>query len=273
LRQYISHTILLMISALLVAIGFNTFLIPHTLLSGGVSGISMIVSYFTPLNQGIMYFVLNLPLLIAGWFWVGRRFIIYTLISISLTSLWLLVIPVSTITSDSLLSAVFGGILVGVGSGIAFKVGGSTGGFDIAGAIITRIYNFPVGMVVAGLNALVVSAIGYMTDDWNLTFYSAICVYLTGKLIDVLHVGNTKITLNIVTEESSSIIKSLRQLPPRGITKIPAQGAYSGETKDVLMMVTTRYELAEIKRVIIDADPNAFVNITATLDVWGSFRE
>jgi uncharacterized membrane-anchored protein YitT (DUF2179 family) len=264
---------MMLVSSLIVAIGFNMFLIPHQMLSGGVSGISMILGYFTPFSQSTTYFALNLPLLILGWFLVGRKFIVMTLWSVISTTLLLMIVPVEVVATDSMLSAVFGGVFVGIGSGLAFKAGGCTGGFDVIASIISRRREFPVGTVVNALNLTVVVAIGYLSHDWNSALNSAICIFLTGKIIDSIYVANTKVTLYIVTDKSADLTKRLLNLPPRGITKIKAEGGLSGIEKDMIMTVTTRYELNEVKEIIKEVDPEAFVNISQTMEVMGQFRK
>lgn len=117
----------ILFGGIIIAAGFNLFLIPHHLLSGGVSGVAMLIGYFTPLNISILYFVLNIPILLAGWFQLGKHFVVLSVLSVLVTTVFLEIIPVSAVATDMLLSAVFGGILVGFGTGLSFRVGGSTG--------------------------------------------------------------------------------------------------------------------------------------------------
>ncbi|MCQ4087016.1 YitT family protein [Saccharibacillus sp. JS10] len=268
----IGHIMTTVIGALLIAAGFNLFLIPHQLLSGGVSGLSMLTGYFTPLSIGILYFVYNVPMLIAGWFLLGRRFILLSIVSVAAVTALIAIVPERMVANDPILSSVFGGILVGVGAGISFRVGGSSGGFDILGSIVTRYRDFPVGSVLVALNALVILAMGYLQNDWNLALLSMVSIYITGKVVDMIHVSHTKVTLFIISSDTEKLLERLLQIE-RGVTRIPAEGAFSHAKKDMLMTVTTRYELAELKRIIKEADPNAFVNIVETVGVMGSFRK
>ncbi|GIO30253.1 MULTISPECIES: YitT family protein [Paenibacillus] len=263
--------VVVIIGAALIACGFNLFLVPHKLLSGGVSGLSMLVNYFTPVNLSVLYFVFNVPILVAGWFQLGKRFIVLSILSVVATTFFIAVVPVNLLASDTLLASVFGGVLVGVGTGISFRAGGSSGGFDIIGSIVTRYRDFPVGNVLVAMNGLVILAAGYFQNDWNLALASMISIFVTGKMVDFIHVSHFKVTVYIITNETEALLQKLLERP-RGVTKIKTEGAFSHESKDMLMTVTTRYELQELKRIIKQTDPKAFVNIVETVGVMGSFR-
>ncbi|MDF9842685.1 MULTISPECIES: YitT family protein [unclassified Paenibacillus] len=270
LRQ-IGSCLAVIFGSAMIACGFNLFLIPHRLLSGGVSGLAMLVGYFTPFNIGLLYLLFNVPLLVAGWFQLGRRFIILSILSVGSTTWLMALIPEVTVASDMLLASVFGGVLVGVGAGISFRMGGSSGGFDILGSIITRYRDFPIGNILVGLNGLVILAAAYFDNNWNLALASMVSIYVTGKVVDLIHVSHIKVTVYIVTTRTEELLEQLLPLQ-RGVTKIKTEGAYSHIERDMLMTVTTRYELAELRRIIKASDPQAFVNIVETVGVMGSFR-
>ncbi|MFD1176762.1 YitT family protein [Paenibacillus puldeungensis] len=269
----IRNCVVILLGALLIAAGFNLFLIPLHLLSGGVSGLAMLTSYFTPLSISIMYLAYNVPILIAGWFLLGKRFVGLSILSVAATTWFIALIPTpdKLLASDTLLAAVFGGVLVGIGCGISFRVGGSSGGFDIVGSIVTRFRDFPVGNVLVGLNAVVILAMGYLEGNWNVALASMVSIYITGKVVDLIHISHIKITLFIITDRTEEMLERLLTLP-RGVTLIKTQGAFSHKEKDMLMTVTTRYELAELQEIIRKTDPTAFVNIVETVGVMGSFR-
>lgn len=270
--KLIGSYLAVILGSALIASGFNLFLIPHRLLSGGVSGLAMLVGYFTPFNISLMYLVFNLPLLIAGWFQLGRRFIVLSIVSVVATTWLMALLPERQVASDMLLASVFGGVLVGAGAGISFRVGGSSGGFDILGSIITKYRDFPVGNVLVGLNGLVILAAAYFDNNWNLALASMVSIYVSGKVVDLIHVSHLKVTVYIVTTRTDELLQQLLGLQ-RGVTKIKTEGAYSHVERDMLMTVTTRYELAELKRIIRNSDPQAFVNIVETVGVMGSFRK
>jgi uncharacterized membrane-anchored protein YitT (DUF2179 family) len=270
----IFEVFVVILGAAFAAVSFNLFLIPHQLLSGGLSGTAMIVGYFTNWNIGLVYFISNLPVLVWGMVVVGRKFILYSVISVFFTVWFMQIIPVhpTSFNLDQIISAVFGGVLLGIGSGISFRVGGSTGGFDIIGAIVTRNRDFPLGSLLLALNSVVVFALGYFKQDWNLALYSMLSMFIVSRVMDTIHIRHLKVTAFIITEQKDSLTKRLLNLP-RGVTLIKTAGGYSNQEKDMLMTVITRYELAEFKAIIKECDPKAFVNIVETTTVLGEFHK
>jgi uncharacterized membrane-anchored protein YitT (DUF2179 family) len=268
----IFEVIVVVIGAVLVALSFNLFLIPHQLLSGGLSGIAMIIGYFTHWNIGLIYFLSNLPVLVWGMVTIGRKFIIYSIISVLFIVWFMQIIPVdaTNLKFDQTIAAVFGGVLLGIGSGITLRVGGSSGGIDIIGSILMRNRDFPLGSFLLAINSIVVFILGYYKQDWNLALYSMLSMYIVSKVMDTIHIRHLKVTAFIITQQKDLIIKRLLELP-RGVTLIKTAGAYSNQEKDMLMTVITRYELVEFKTIIKDCDPKAFVNIVETTSVLGNF--
>ncbi|MDF2722799.1 MAG: hypothetical protein K0Q59_2474 [Paenibacillus sp.] len=259
------------IGGILIAAGFNCFLIPHQLVSGGLSGISMMIGYFTGWSIPLLYFLINLPVLIWGWIVNGRRFVALSVCSVLLTTWFMGLMPVESFSTDPIIGAVFGGVLIGFGAGLSLKVGGSTGGFDIIGSILTRRYDFPLGMLLFILNGFVVLVLGILLG-WDAALRSMLSIFIAGKVVDTIHIRHLKITAFIVTGRKAEMIQKLIALP-RGVTLIKTEGAYSASSHDMLMTVTTRYELAELRKIIKETDPRAFVNIVETAEVIGEFRK
>jgi uncharacterized membrane-anchored protein YitT (DUF2179 family) len=264
------HILIVALGALLIAVGFNRFLIPHQLLSGGVSGISMIAGYYAKWNIGLLYFLFNLPILIWGWIVIGRYFVLLSILSVLLTSWFMQIVPTDHFNQDPLLGAVFGGVLIGLGTGLTLRVGGSSGGFDIVGYILTMNRNFPLGTALFLLNSSVVFALGYMFN-WDLALRSMLSIFITGKIIDTIHIRQLKVTAFIITQYREQITERLHQMP-RGVTLVKTEGAFTRKPQDMLMTVTTRYELADLRKIIREVDPKAWVNIVETVEVIGEFR-
>jgi len=263
--------LIILVGAALVAAGFNLFLIPHELLSGGISGIAMIVGYMTPINIGLLYLVFNLPVMLWGLIVLGKRFITLSVIAIGSTVWFMQLIPEVSVTQDPLIAAIFGGVIVAAGSGISLRIGGSSGGFDIVGSILTRKSDFPLGTLLFGLNGLVVLALAYFQGEWTAALRSMLSIYITGKVVDMIHIRHVKVTLFIITKNKDALLEKMLKLY-RGVTLLKAQGAFSHHESDMLMTVTTRYELAELRKIIKETDPKAFVNIVETVGVLGEFR-
>lgn len=259
------------LAAMLIAAGFNLFLIPHQLLSGGLSGISMMIGYFTGWNIGLLYFLINLPVLVWGWVVIGRRFVWLSIASVLLTTWFMQLVPDQSLNTDPIIGAVFGGVLIGLGSGISLRTGGSSGGLDIVGSILTRRRDFPLGMLLFALNGAVVLALGLVLG-WDPALRSMLSIFIAGKVVDTIHIRHVKVTAFIVTGNRDRMIERLLKLP-RGVTLIKTEGAYSHLPHDMLMTVTTRYELAELRKIVKETDPRAFVNIVETVEVIGEFRK
>lgn len=264
------QVVMILASAGMVAAGLQLFLIPHRLLSGGISGVASIIGYLTGWKISFIYFALNIPLLIWGWRVVGKRYIVLSLISVLSTTWFMELIREIQVTEDSILAGVFGGIFTGVGIGFSLRAGGSTGGFDIIGSIITRKRDVPMGTVLLGLNGLVILLLGFF-QSWNLALYSMLSTYVKGRVVDVIHIRHIKVTCFIITRKKDEMLEGLLRFP-HGATVIHTEGGYSHQDNTMIVTVTTRYEFAEVRRVIREIDPNAFVNVVETLEVIGKFQ-
>jgi len=265
------RVIIIFFASLLLGVSYNMFLIPHSILSGGVNGLSMIIGLLTNINVGTIIFIINIPILIAGYFKLGRRFMLHTIFSVFVISISMQYIPVHSLVQKDILAAVFGGVLNGIAMGIIFRNSGSTGGFDIIGMLLTRKRDFPLGEVIFAMNAIVVLISGFLFD-FDLALYTLAAIYASSKVIDSIHTRHYKLTLMIVTSHGEEMKQKLMEVTSRGITMVDGEGAYTGEKRKVLFTVITRFELSGIKPHILDVDPQAFVNITETLEVVGSFK-
>lgn len=261
----------IIIGSLLVAFAFNLFLIPHKVLSSGLGGIAIIIGIFTHLNAGLVNFILNVPILIIGYVQLGRRFFFNTVLSVFILSIGMYVIPIHPIANESLLSSLFGGVLVGAGVALVFNSNGSTGGFDVIGLILSQKKDIKLGGFFTMLNTVVIGISGFFFN-WDAALNSLLSIYVMGKVIDTIHTKHRKLTLMIVTNKTEEMKEALLSSFVRGITLLDGEGAYSNEKKRVLMTVISKDELVAIKNLIAHTDPQAFVNITETIEVLGLFR-
>ncbi|WP_407271366.1 YitT family protein [Radiobacillus sp. PE A8.2] len=262
--------VIIIIGSFIVAIGFNFFLVPYGILSSGVSGIAILIGLITPLDIGLLNLVLNIPLLILGYYKLGKVITINTMTCVISLSVFLYALPIVTITDNILLSTIFGGIIGGAGIGLILKFSGSSGGLDIVAIIITRISNVSVGLLLTGMNGVIVLISGAVFN-WEIALYTMLAIYLTGKMIDTIHTSHIKLTLQIVTTNGDMIKNELLDSIYRGITIMDGYGGYTGEKKQILMMVVTRYETMQIKKIVRNHDKKAFINIYETVEVDGEF--
>ncbi|MDP4163869.1 MAG: YitT family protein [Bacillota bacterium] len=262
----------LIIGSLIIVIAFNLFLIPHKVLSSGMSGVSMVLGMVTPINTGIANFLLNFPLLVIGYIKLGKKFIGKTILSVMIISIGLYFVPVHAIVHDKILSSIFGGALTGLGVGIVFRCSGSTGGFDIIGMIVSRQKDFPLGTLLSGMNAVVILISGFLFD-WDSALYTLVSIFVTGKVVDAVYTHHVKLTLMIITDKGDEMREHFITKVYRGLTVMNGVGGYSNEQRSILLAVISRYELADVKNLIAEVDPSAFVNITETIEVMGLFHK
>lgn len=262
---------LLTTGACVFAIGLNGILIPKQFLSGGVIGVALIVHYLTPnLNTGFIYFLLNIPLILVGWFCVSRKFIVYTtygMIAYSLAAAF--IVPRLPPIEDPILAAVLGGIICGLGVGITLRSQGSGGGLDILAVYLHKKLQLKMGLTSSLGNTLVL-AVGAYFFGLEPALYSFLYVYTSGKVVDSVITGfNQRKSIMIVSDSSQAIAEHILTQLNRGVTFLNGTGAYTGEHKEVIFTIITLTELAKMKEMVFDIDPNAFMVVNDTLEVFG----
>lgn len=278
LWEHTKITATVIVGAFLNAVALNYFLIPANVYSSGLTGAAQLVSNvlddFTPiyLSTGILLLLFNIPVIILGWLKVGKSFTLYSFISVFLMSFFLEIIPIKAQTADILLYAVFGGVIAATGIGITLKVGASTGGLDIIAMILSQMKDKPVGIYFFMINAMIIATAGALYG-WDKALYTLVSLYATTRVIDAIHTRHQKLTAMIVTKRSSELKEAIHSRMVRGITVVPAKGAFSNEAKEMMIMVITRYELFELEHIIKEVDPEAFTNIVQTTNVLGFFRK
>jgi len=261
--------IVVVLASLLMAFSYNAFLIPHKILSGGVAGVAMILSLFTPVSAGTYLFLLNVPLFVFGYFTLGRRFIRESALSVATLSVAMNFIPVHPLSNDPVISSVFGGALVGLGMGIIYRMAGSSGGVDIVAFYLARRRDFPMGTLLFSFNATVVALAGVLLSPER-ALYTMLEMYVASRVVDGVFTRHLKLTLFIVTQKGEAVRRTLLELN-RGVTILEGVGAYSGKKRSVLLTVVTRYELPHLKRKLLRIDPYAFVDAVQSVDVVGGF--
>jgi uncharacterized membrane-anchored protein YitT (DUF2179 family) len=269
--------VIVIAGAFINALAMNLFLIPANIYSSGFTGVaqllSKVLSDYTPINvsMGFLLLLLNIPVAVLGWKKVGKSFTVFSFFSVLLTSLFLSMIPIKQVSHDILLNAVFGGVILAIGVGITLKWGASTGGVDIIAMVLSRMKDKPVGPYMFVLNGIIIITAGFLYG-WEKALYTLVTLYTSTRVIDAIHTRHAKLTAMIVTKKADEMKKAIHASLVRGITMIPAKGAFSNETREMLMIVITRYELFDLERIIQEVDPNAFTNIVQTTGVYGFFR-
>lgn len=268
----------IIIGAFLLALSLNFFLIPANVYASGFAGaaqlVSNILSDYTPIHisTGILLLLFNIPVAILGWMKVGKTFTLYSFITVAFTTLFLEIIPIQEQTADILLYAVFGGVIGAIGVGITLKMGASTGGLDIVAMVLSRMNDRPVGTYFFLINAIIILVAGALYG-WDKALYTLVSLYATTRVIDAIHTRHQKLTAMIITKKTEELKQAIHSRMVRGITLVPAKGAFSNDQKEMMVMVITRYELYELEKIIKEVDPYAFTNVVQTTSVFGSFRK
>lgn len=269
---------IVIVGSFFLAISLNFFLINANVYASGFSGLAQLLSsilndfFSIQLSTGIILFLLNVPVLILGWFKIGRGFTIYSIVSVVFATLFLEILPIISLSEDIMLNAVAGGVIAGVAVGISLKWGASTGGMDIVAMLLSRLQDKPIGVYFLILNGFIIFVAGILYEPEN-ALYTLLALYVTTVVIDAIHTRHEKVTVLIVTDRTEALQQTIHKQMVRGITIIPAKGAYTQEEKSLLYLVITRYELYDLEKIIYEIDPNAFTNIIQTAGIFGFFRK
>ncbi|MDH3572403.1 MAG: YitT family protein [Desulfobacteraceae bacterium] len=252
-------------------IGMNSILIPNKLLGAGVSGVAIIIHYLFPsADVGITYFLLNIPLMFIGWFSISKRFMLYTIFGMAFFSLAAVIIKTPPVPlKDPILVAVFAGVVCGAGAGIVLRSLGSAGGVDILATYANKQFGLRPGLTSLFVNAVVIM-IGAYFFGLQIALYSLIYVFTSSKALDAVLTGfNQRLSTMVISDKYKEIAEEIFKKVNRGATFLQAQGAYSGDPKEVIFTITTLTELPKLKNVIFNIDPEAFVVVNSTLEVIG----
>lgn len=252
------------------AVAFTKLIIPNQMLSGGVNGVSILISRFTGLQVGTLVLLINIPIIILGYRKIGGRFIALTTAAVASYSLLVNLIPTSAAVDDLLLASVFGGLLHGLGLALVLRAGGSTGGTDVIGVILNRTYGLSMGEVMLGFNTLIVGA-SALLFDLNAALYTLVLMFVTSRTVDTLQNPSSRKTAIIITSEPQKMAERIHQQLQRGVTFLQGEGSYEGSERKVLMCVLTRFETVHLKEIVLSVDPNAFMTISETGEVVGRF--
>ena len=271
-KKYGYEVLLTIVGCFIMACGTSLFLLPNKLSTGGFSGIATIIYYVLKIPMGVTIFILNIPLFALGYIRLGKRFLSKTIIGTALLSLFIdLLDKAPSLTHNQILASVYGGIIVGIGSAINLKAIASTGGSDLL-AYIIRSYkpNYQTSTLIIIIDTIIVGLNVIFLKNIEIGLFSAIAIYLMGKMIDIVFEGVnfTKIIL-IISDKYEQIAKNVDKTIERGSTAIYAKGMYKKENKMMLLCVASRNEVSKIKQLATNIDKDAFIIITNARETWG----
>jgi len=274
-KEDFKRTLFIILGAFILSLCTNGILVPNHLLSGGVTGIAIFLHFLLSFQISIVVFILNIPLFILALCFLNKNFIFYSVLGILSLTFWLhltksMVIP----TSEPVSIILIGGVLNGIGNGLIFRANGSTGGLDIIAKVINKYFSFSMGTVTFSINGLIL-ILSILYFGLDLSVLTLAIMFVSSKITNFVVDGlNYKRTLFIITDAShyqaisDHIIHDLH----RGVTVIPAVGAYTKNSKYILYTNIGIRQVSAVKNIVIQHDPNAFMTVSETAQVIGKGR-
>ncbi|MGT2912028.1 YitT family protein [Streptococcus cameli] len=262
---------------LMSAIAVNFFFEPGHVYSSGVTGLAQVLSavsqrmigYSIPVS--VAFYALNAPLLVLAWKKIGHKFTIFTFITVTMSSVFIQLVPQVTLTTDPLINAIFGGLVMGTGIGYGLKARISSGGTDIISLTIRKMTGKSVGSVSLLANGVIMVFAGILFG-WQYALYSMVTIFVSSRVTDALFTKQKKMQALIVTNQPEKVSNMIHKKLHRGVTCInDAEGTYNHEKKSVLLAIITREEYGDFKYFMQKTDPKAFVSISENVHVMGRF--
>lgn len=263
---------------LLSAIAVNFFFQPGHVYSSGATGLAQILTALSSRFIGfsipvsVTFYAINLPLLILAWYKIGHKFTIFTFITVSMSSLFIQLLPEVTLTTDPIINALFGGVVLGTGIGLALRSNISSGGTDIVSLTIRKITGNNVGHISFIVNGTIMLIAG-LTFGWTYALYSMITIFVSSRVTDAVFTKQKKMQAMIITSHAEKVIQKIHSQINRGVTIVnEAEGTYNHEKKAVLITIITRAEYSDFKRMMQETDPTAFVSVADNVHIIGRFE-
>ncbi len=261
------------LGSVLYALSVNIFTAPNQIAPGGVTGVATLLNYVWGAPIGTMILLINLPLLLAAWFRLGKAFTVRTLIVTVLSST---VIDATAsflppFQGDRMLVALFGGVLAGAGLGLIYMRGATTGGTEVVARLLERKFrHIPIGRLILLVDALVVAASALVYRNVETALYAMVLIFVSSSLMDALVYGGDKgKMLLIMSRKEREIADEILNRMERGVTILNATGAYTGGERRVLLCAVRRSEMYQLRSIVMDIDPGAFLIVVSTDEVLG----
>ncbi len=273
-RIKIKNIIFIALGAAIFSFGIVHFNMQHNLGEGGFTGITLLLYFLWGIDPAISNLVLNIPVFFIGWKFLGRNTFIYTIIGTIFVSVFLRLFQTYEfqieLHNDMLLVALFAGVFIGIGLGIIFRYGGTTGGVDIIARLVNKYAGWSIGRTMFIFDLIVITTSIFVILDLRQGMYTLVAVYVGARVIDFLQEGaySAKGTL-IISDKNDKISKEILTKMGRGVTVLDGRGSFSGEKREVLYCIVARNEIVRLKNIIQRIDPHAFVSVITVHDVLG----
>lgn len=270
----IKNTLLIIIGAAIFSFGFVHFNIQNHLGEGGFNGVTLILYNVFHFDPAIMNLVLNIPMFIIGWRILGKKTFAYTIIGTVSVSVFMKVFQIYQfpidLHDDMFLVSLFAGIFLGVGLGIIFRVGGTTGGVDIIAGLVNKFFGWPMGKTMFIFDAVVIILSWATYLDARSVMYTLVCVFVTAKVIDFVQEGAYAARgAIIISNHNNEIAERIAKQMDRGVTFLRGYGYYTKEDREVIYCVVAKNEMFKLKSIVLSIDPHAFISVSEVHDVSG----
>ncbi|GHU62932.1 membrane protein [Clostridia bacterium] len=273
-KGYLQDILYDIIGALIQGIGIYCFIVPADIAPGGASGLAILINRFVSIPIGILMLAINIPLLLMAYFSLGKKFTLKTLKTIIITTIALDFIISPTLpqyTGDRLIASIFGGVCVGAALALIFRRGSTTGGSDIAGYLLKKRYpHFPIGYAMGLIDFCIIGLSILVFKNIESGLYGLITMFCTNQVIDMILYGEDKGTMVMVlSSKTEEMAEAILCKARRGATFLKSRGAYGKEERETLLCVMQRREFHQVKHIIDEIDPNAFIIVSETKEVYG----
>ena len=268
--QLAKETFIVTLGCMIMAFNINYFFLGNKLAQGGVGGLSLILHYLSHIDISYIYFGLNVPLIIVAYIFIGKEFVVKTLYATVVLTISLKIFGNFREPLDEILMAsILGGALNGIGIGIVFYAGGSTGGTDIIAKIINKYYGIALGKVLLAMDFIILSLVAFIFGK-IIFMYTLISLIVTAKIVDLIQEGIYSAKgVTIITNKTEELKNRIMQDVERGLTIINAQGAYTQRDVSMLYCVVGKYQLMKVKNLVKEVDPEAFMIVSHVHEVIG----
>ncbi len=270
--KFIYKYFIILSGALLFSVAVNLFMIPAKIVTGGVSGIATIIYYVFGISPGIVMGILNIIIGIVAYIELGKKFVVDSLVGIIAIPVFMELTKNFELRFDDLvLSSVFGGIICGIGIGMTFSQGSTTGGTDIVSRISQkRLPSLSIGVILSAIDFLIISVSYFVFKDIKLTMYGMATLFISSWVIDfIIAKLNGAVVAYIITSKDNGLKNDIINKISRGITVIDARGGYSSDNKEILMCAMKKKELIELRKIAEGDEYKAFIIVSPSTEVQG----
>ncbi len=270
MSEFTFQVIIVLFGEVINVLAFRALIVPARMLSSGVVGTAQLLNQLFNLPIGLQTIIYNIPIFLLGYRYLGRRFVVLSMIGVGTFSILLDNVTMPVLSHERLLIAIFGGVATGFADGLILRFGGSTGGFDILGLIVSKRFGFSTGKVFLVFNGVII-ALAALFNDLDLAMYTLIMLFVATRTIDTFLRTSPRPVALIVSSKHEEITQRLMHDLGRGVTYLQGQGAYTSAEYRVMLCVMSRFELVDLRHILHEIDPKAFTIVLDSSDVIGAW--